>query len=285
MSAGPFNVVYFGDRFLVPGDEAKVSATDRGYLVGEGIFASMRGYGGVCFRAERHLAIFARGAAMFDLTLPHSCNEIGRLADEAAKRTGAADAYVRVTLTRGEGAAPILSIVARPFDVPTDDDFARGIAAVTVGPRRFPPACLDGTIKTTSYAPQLLARREAAARGAREGVQLAIDGSVACGAMSNVFVVSRDVLSTPPLSTGCRAGVTRDAILEIAPKLGLGVREETVEPATLLEADEAFFTSTRVECLPIASIDGRATRARAFPRTTALRAALRELIRHEGALR
>ncbi len=168
------------------------------------------------------------------------------------------------------------------MDVPNDDVYRNGVAVVTVGPRRIPPACLDGSIKTTSYAVQVLARREAEAKGAAEGIQLAIDGALASGTMSNLFVVRGDSLYTPSLDGGCRAGVTRDAILELARPFFAHVTEARLEPSVLDDADEVFLTSTRIECLPIASVDGRPIgEPHNFPRTAALRAALAELVRRE----
>lgn len=291
MTAAPFSAVFFQGRF-VPLEEARVSVADPGYLLGEGVFATLRGYDGFCFRADRHLAVLARGAAMFGLDLPLGVPRLLEIVDEAAAKTHAHDAYVRVTLTRATaGAPPVLSVLSRPLVVPSASDYARGVATAFVSGRRIPPACMDGTIKTTSYAPLVLARREAAAKGVGEGegIMLAVDGSLACGTMSNLFLVTGDTLRTPALASGCRAGVTRETVLEIAESVGLTAREEPLDPALLFEADEAFFTSTRVECLPIASVDGRSvgkssSAGARHPRTTALRERLRALVTHEAAL-
>ncbi len=278
-------VVFFGGRFVTP-DEARVGITSRGYLLGEGVFATLRGYDGVCFRAERHLETLARGAAMFGLRPGLCIEELAELADEAATLTDAQNAYVRITVTRGVEEQSILSVLAKPMDVPSAEDFTRGVRAAVVSLRRNPPACGDGTVKTTSYAPQVLARREAESRGASEGIQLAVDGSLACGTMANLFVVGDNVIRTPSLETGCRAGVTREAVIAIAKEQGLTVREERIDPAALAQADEAFFTSTRVECLPIATVDGQPVgRGANFARTTALREALGELVRAETSAR
>jgi branched-chain amino acid aminotransferase len=274
------------DGRLRDASDAGVPLDDPGYLLGDGVFATMRGYEGRCFRASAHLEELARGAALFGIEVPVGLDRLARLADEAASRSGAADAYVRVTLTRG----PRLSILTRAMDVPSEDDYARGVSAVTVSRRRIPADCMDSTVKSTSYAPMVLSRREVAARGAGEGVVLALDGALACGTMANLFVVTAEgELVTPSLASGCRDGITRRAVNELS-----GAREARLEPSVLRSAREAFFTSTRVECLPIASVDGHpvggapsaATDARAdarFPRATALRAALRQLVRSERA--
>ena len=140
---------------------------DPGYLLGEGVFATMRGYDGVCFRPEKHLATLARGAEAFGLSLPLSVTRLIAIADEAASRTRARDAYVRVTLTRpaDDEAPSVLTVLSRPLDVPSVDAYARGVDATIVTARRIPPACMDPTIKTTSSAPQVLSRREATHEG------------------------------------------------------------------------------------------------------------------------
>ncbi|AKV03414.1 Branched-chain amino acid aminotransferase [Labilithrix luteola] len=279
-------VVYLGDRFL-PAELAQVPVTDPGYLLGDGVFATLRGYDGACFRPERHLAALVRGAEALGLPLPMPAAVMAEIADEAARRTGEAIAYVRVTLARGSQDRPsVLSLLARAYDVPTDDQYERGIPTTVVGPRRIPPECFAPGFKSTSYAAQLVARREANARGASEGIQLAIDGALACGTMSNLFVVRGRELVTPPLATGCREGITRGAVLELAEQAGLVAREGRLEPNDLFEADEAFFTSTRVECLGIASVDGRPIGNLANARSTrALRKALRELALRETSSR
>lgn len=282
-SSAATNVVFVGDRFVEPHD-ATVSILDQGYLLGDGVFATMRAYGGTCFRAREHLEEITRGARLLEIPLdPAALERVRSNLDEAAARTRAKDAYVRVTLTRGEvgAASPTLSILARPMlDVPTPADYERGVDAVTVTPRRIPPVCLDGTLKTTSYIVQVLARREVAARGAFEGIQLAVDGSLAGGAMSTLFLIAGRDLYTPSAESGCRLGVTRATVLSLAASVGLTVHERRLEPSMLADADEAFFASTRVECLPIARVDGRALRGR-FEMTHALHAALRRRIDEE----
>lgn len=273
------------DGAFVPASEARVPALDRGVLLGHGVFATMRGYGGRCFRARAHLAQLARGAARFGIAMPLSEERLEALAHAAAAKTGARDAYVRVTLTAGPaGGRPTLFVLARAWDdVPSATDYARGVATATVATRRAPPACVDPSVKTTSYGPEVLARREAAALGVAEGLMLALDGSIACGTMATLFVVEGDALVTPPLSTGCRDGITRRALLDLAPRVGLSPIEAPIAPGALARVDEAFFASTRVECLPIAHADGAPIGRGAFERTRALHAALRALVAEETA--
>ncbi len=278
-------VVHLDGRFVEP-DSAMISLFDRGYLLGEGVFATMRGYDGAVFRPHTHLGELERGAVRFGFGLP-SLDVLADKADELAGRTAVANAYVRVTATAGvEGGPATVSICARPMrDIPTREDYATGVTMVTVTPRRIPPACFDGTLKTTSYAAQVLARREAREQGKGEGLQLTLEGDAACGTMSNVFLVQGDTLRTPSLDSGCRDGVTRRVVLEMASQLGWRVVEERIPHRDLMRADGVFVTSTRVECLPIRELDGVTLGGRAVEVTERLRAKLGEIVRREASAR
>src|SRR5688572_5023261 len=92
------HVVWLGGRFVDP-SEAKVDVLDRGWLLGDGVFATMRGYDGVCFRPERHLAAVVRGADALGIAMPASVSALVEIANEAATKTKAQNAYVRVTIS------------------------------------------------------------------------------------------------------------------------------------------------------------------------------------------
>lgn len=275
--------IVFLDGSFVASDEAHVRADDRGLLLGDGVFATMRARRGRCFARVEHLRRLGLGAELFGLALPMPLTDLGDVAEEAARRTGEADAYVRVTLTRTATGGTTLLVHARRLELPPATLRAAGARVGFVAPARPPPACADPYVKTTSYAGSVLARREAERRGLDEGLQLAVDGTVACGSMANVFAVRGDVVVTPALGSGCRAGVTRGVVLELARSLGLAVAEETISPEQLASADEVFLTSTRIGCLPVAEIDGRAVRgAPASPRARALHDALEARIEAEA---
>ncbi len=274
--------VFLDDRF-VEIDEARVRADDRGLLLGDGVFVTMRARRGRCFARAEHLRRLGLGADLFGLVLPRPLEALGELAEEAARRSGETDAYVRVTMTRTAAGGTTLLVMARALEVPPESLRAAGARVGWVGPRRPPPSCADPWVKTTSYAASVLARREAERRGLDEGLQLAVDGAVASGTMANVFALRGDHLVTPPLDSGCRAGVTRGVVIELARELGLSIAEDVVSPEALGTAEEVFLTSTRIGCLPVAEIEGRRVAAApASPRTRALHAALEARIEAEA---
>lgn len=241
-------------------DTVRVPWNDRGLLLGHGVFATMRGYRGTCFRAREHVETLAQGARFLGIAVPRSVDEIVAIADEAARRSGSDDAYVRVTLTAGpvDGPATLLVQASDFDDVPSEETYARGVTTAILEARRSGPTCIDPKIKTTSYAAEVVARREARTRGIFEGLQRSVvDGSLACATMSNLFVVKDGAVRTPALTSGCRNGLTRRTLMGLARDAGLAVDEGTITEADLFEADEVFLASTRVEALPVGDVGGR----------------------------
>lgn len=260
----PGEVLWFEGQWLVPGDpHARIGLDDPGYMLGDGVFATMRAYRGRIFRRDAHLSDLAHGMQL--LELGPLDDTLAALSEEAAKRTGAEEAYVRITVTRG----PVISILSRKQETVADDAYTQGIATVVLDTKSIP--FLDPRVKSTSYAAKVVARREVARRGIVEGVLANARGEVVGGSMANVFTVQGRTVKTPPLSTGARDGVTRRAAMEYAKRLGYDVREENVD---LASAEQAFFTSTRVEVLPVAELDGR--KVAGIELATRLRALLRE---------
>lgn len=263
-------VVHLNGRFVAPA-EATVSLLDPGYLLGVGVFATMRADDGVCFRPEAHLALLGHGAAALGLPVPDG---LVAIADEVGRLVGGF-ARVRVTIS-----ATATSMIGEPMVPPTAEDRARGVAILSIGPRR---AADEGAFKSTSYARQVMARADATRRGAAEGLQLASDGAVSGATMANLFLRTGRILSTPSLASGCRPGVTRAAVMELAPYFGLRVEERRIEPAELRTAEEVFLTSTRIGCLPVRSIDDAPVASGGT--TSALHDALEELVARERAVR
>jgi branched-chain amino acid aminotransferase len=283
-------VVYLDGRFLADGETPQVSLFDRAYLFGDSVFETLRAYRGMAFREEQHLQRLGYSARALGIDLPVAGAELRGLIRAAMGKSGLQDAYVRVTVSRGEGGGtispagcdkPVLSIIVRPRKPYPAEAYARGIPSAVVETRRVPPACIDSRAKCGNYLPSILARRELDRQGMIEGVQLAVDGHVVCGTVSNLFLVDGARLRTPDLASGCLPGITRAAVLELAPSLGLEPREERLTVADLSRADEMFFTNSLMECLPVARIGEHAFGEAPGPRTRAIHGALTLLIDRE----
>ncbi|MEY2475847.1 MAG: branched-chain amino acid aminotransferase [Actinomycetota bacterium] len=240
------------DGRMVDADEPAVSAFDHGLLTGDGVFETLKVYDGTVFAVRRHLERLAQSAGGLGLALG-SADELRAVIDEVVAANAVGDGRVRVTVTGGpsplgsdRGAAGPTTIVAAAPQAPWPDTTA---VAVVPWPRNERGA-LAG-LKTTSYGENVVALAWAKERGAGEAIFANLVGNLCEGTGSNVFVGIAGRLLTPPLSSGCLAGVTRALVVELT-----GAAEEDLPVDVLQDADEAFLTSTTREVQPIATVNG-----------------------------
>jgi branched-chain amino acid aminotransferase len=134
-------------------------------------------------------------------------------------------------------------------------------------------------IKSNNLLNNALAMQEALRRGGEEALMRNQAGDVVECSQSNVFIVRKSVLLTPPLEAGLLPGITREFVLELAAALGLEAREVPISPAELLAADEVFLTGTNREVTPVVQVDEtRIAQGRPGPLTTRLQAAFRDRV-------
>lgn len=253
------------DGALVPASEASVSVFDHGLTVGDGVFETLKATDGEPFAPRRHLERLRRSAAGLGLAVP---------VDDKVLRAAMADvlaaqalplARVRITVTggvaplgseRGEAGASVV-VAAGPLAPPPPS------TAVCVVPwPRNERGALAG-IKTTSYAENVVALAHAKQRGSTEAIFATTAGLLCEGTGSNVFAVVDGRLVTPPLSSGCLAGVTRELVLEVT-----DAEEADVPMAAFHGAEEVFLTSTGRDVQPVHRVDERELPAPG-PRTSA----------------
>lgn len=268
---------------IVDADEPAVAVTDRGFLYGEGLFETMRAYGGRVFRLTQHLARLTQGARAIDLPLPPA-EQVMAAVQQALAASELSEASVRLSLTPGPAGAaqPTLVVLVRELVLPPAERYATGCDAITI-PAAVVHCSPLRRIKSLSYLDKLLAQRQAQAAGAHEALLVDPGGYVVEGAMRNVFAVIRGTLVTPPLSRGLLPGVTRAAVLECARRQRRLLCEERDLPLEeLLTAQECFLTSSLAEILPVASVGGTLLAAPG-PVTRALTDAYRALVASELA--
>jgi len=279
------DIAWVNGRLLDPG-EAAISVLDQGFLYGEGLFETMRAYGGRVFRLARHLARLAAGAAEIGLAPPPAERLQGAI-EEARAASAMREAVVRLTVTPGLAATPdgpTVVVLVRGLKLPPPEQYASGCAAICV-----PAAQVGGTalrrVKSLNYLDKLLAQRAAAAAGAHEAILLDPDGCVVEGGMRNVFAVTQVTVVTPPLTRALLPGITRQAVLEAAAGLGVPSEQRDVSRTELCAAEECFLTSSIAEILPVASVDGEVIGAGAPGAVTrALTKAYRSLVAAELGL-
>jgi branched-chain amino acid aminotransferase len=249
---------------IVAESAARVAANDRGLLLGDGLFESMRAYRGRIFRLAAHLQRLRASAAFLRLAVPSTDEQIEKSISELLRLNSCAEAYVRVTLTRGasprlrlDSAGPAtLLIHARPIQPPPAEQYRNG-AKLIISTARQNSANPLARHKTLSYLLYLVARQEATDAGANGAILLNEHGQVAEESVSNVFLERGGALLTPPVHCGLLPGITRGAVLDLARAGGIPVEERPMAAGELFDSDEMFLTNSLMEIMPVRSVDRR----------------------------
>lgn len=251
-------------------DTAKVSVYDHGLLYGDGVFEGLRVYGGKVFRLAEHVDRLYDSARALWLEVPIPREELGRVIEEAVRRSGLAEAYVRPIVTRGVGdlgldprkcVRPSVIVIVDAIRMWPAELYDRGLNVITAATPIPHRESLSPRVKSLNYLAHILARIEGINAGADEVLMLDSAGHVAEGSGENVFVVRDRVIRTPPAWSGILRGVTRDAVIELARGAGYDLREEVLNRYDIYTADEAFFSGTAAEVVAIRALDGRAVGA------------------------
>ncbi len=252
------------DGVIAPAEEARVSVLDNGFTFGDSVYETLRTYGGRPFERGRHLKRLRTSAGRLGFEIPLGDDVLARRLDDLLARASNAESYVRLIVSRGVGdisydfarvKGPTVVMAVKPWEGYPESHYTEGIPVAIVSVRRNHPLALDPAIKSCNLLNNILAVREAQARGAAEAVMLNHRDEVAEGAASNIFVVRAGILRTPPPEAGILAGITREVVMELARALDVPLREEALSVWELRQADEAFLTSTTREVVPIRSVD------------------------------
>ena len=248
-------------------------ADDHAVVVGDGVFETMRIVDGAAFALSRHLRRLDRSATGLGLEDPDE--DLIRAAIHEVLAADPSAGLLRITWSSGAG----------PWGSGRGD--GPGTLVVASGPGNVWPAAervhlvpwarnehgpLVG-LKTTSYAENVLALTTAKRVGCSEALFANTAGDLCEGTGTNVFLVVENVLVTPPLSSGCLAGVTRELVMELA-----DVVERDIDPAGFATADEAFLTSSTRDVSPISAVDAVELPAAPGPVTAGLMAAFADLV-------
>ncbi len=277
------------DGVISPAAEASVSVLDNGFTFGDAVYETLRTYAGRPFELGRHLRRLRNSAARIGVSIPQDDAELRARLDALLERAAnRGESYIRFIVSRGRGdisyhfervQGPTIVMVVKPYQPLPDAAYTDGVVVSLVGVRRNHPDALDPAIKSCNLLNNVLAMREAQARGAIEALLLNQAGELAEGAGSNVYVVSNGVALTPPLSAGILPGITREVLFEVAQETGVPMREATLRAQDLLDSDEAFITSTLKELAPVRRVDGHAIRSCPGPLTQRLLRAFRAYAR------
>jgi len=243
-------------------DPPHVAADDRGLLLGDGLFETLRLYEGRPFRLDRHLERMEAGAGLLGIQVP---SDLHARLDTALARWGREDGALRITLTRGRGRGLVppdpseprllISISPIPASGPQGPgDSMVGLAARTFG--RIDERSLTSGLKLIGYGERIHALRLAREQGADEALLRNSRGRIVEASAANLVGVRDGQVLSPGVAHGALPGITREVILDLAKLRGMSVVEKGFDAADLQTLDELFATSSIRELAPIVSVDG-----------------------------
>lgn len=283
--------IYLNGEFVTK-ENAKVSVYDHGFLYGDGIFEGIRVYNGNVFRLDEHIERLYESALSILLQIPLTPEEMIDAVVKTIRKNELRDAYIRLVISRGTGnlgldprscATPNVIIIAEQLQLFPQELYDTGMKIITVPTRRNKPDALNPKIKSLNYLNNILVRIEAHLAGVSEALMLNSEGYVTEGSGDNIFLVKKGVLYTPPCYVGALQGITRQAILDIADRLGYKVKEEPFTRHDVYVADEVFLTGTAAEVISVVEVDGRQIKdGKPGPVTKHLLTEFRKFVEAEG---
>lgn len=253
--------VYLNGNF-VAAESARVSAFDRGFIFGDGVYEVIPVFGRKPFRLPQHLDRLERSLGALSLPNPITRDGWQEVVQQLIDGNAAEDQYLYIQITRGsaprdhsfpENTEPTVFAYSQTLHYPDAATLAAGVAAITVDDIRW--ARCD--IKATALLANVLMRQQAKEQGVMEAI-LIRDGMMTEGAASNIFAVVDDCLYTAPKSTQILPGITRDLVVELAKANDICCREEAISAGQLRNASEVWMTSSTKEILPITRVDNQA---------------------------
>lgn len=257
-------ILYVNGAFVSRND-AKISVFDHVILYGDGVYDTMCAWNHAIFKLDAHMDRLYESAHAIKLVIPMAKDELKKIVIETVRRNGLASAYVKVIVTRGVGAQPLMSpyncepgviVFAVPYvSLVSGGRDETGIKMIVSSLRRIPNECISTKIKSCNYLNHILMRLEANEAGADDAIELDLEGYVCEAPGYNVFLVKKGVLYTP--SDNVLFGITRETVLELAAAMPMPVRETRVQPFDLYNADEVFLSSTAGGIFAVVQLDGR----------------------------
>src|SRR3972149_5690870 len=258
-------IVYIDGEYY-PKSQAKTSVYDHGLLYGDGVFEGIRAYNGVVFKLKEHIDRLYRSAHALMLQIPIEDDEMTRAVLGTLRRNKLNDAYIRLVVTRGVGdlgldprkcPKPSIIIITDAISLHSSEAKEKGITTMISWVRRNSVDATTHEVKSLNYLNSVLAKIEANGNGADEAICLDKNGFISEGVGENLFIVKNCKILTPPSSTGALAGIKAQGVVKLAAKLGYEVTETNITPFQLFTADEAFFTGTAAEIVPIREVNKR----------------------------
>jgi branched-chain amino acid aminotransferase len=226
------------------------------------------------------------------IDIPLKKEEMAEVVLETLRRNELKDAYIRLVISRGTGdlgldprkcKTPTIICITDKIVLYPEELYNKGMEIITAATRRNRPEGVNPQMKSLNYLNNIMAKLEANLAGAPEAMLLNNEDYVAECTGDNIFIVKDGVLITPPPYVGILVGITRNAIMELAEKIGIKVEEKVFTRYEVFTADECFLSGTAAEAVPVVKVDGRQIAdGKPGPITNKILKEFKELIKTEG---
>jgi len=265
--------VIWHDGEFIKWNDARVHVMSHVLHYGSSIFEGIRCYstkqGPAIFRLREHIQRLLNSAKIYRMDHPWTLEQLCDASIEIVKRSQMDQCYIRPILFRSlDEEHPAFGV--NPFPNPLacyigawdwgkylgDEAIEQGVDVQVSTWNRLTANSMPAMAKSgANYMNSQLIKMEALLNGFAEGIALDDRGYVSEGSGENIFLVTGDIVLTPPLSSSILPGITRDSVIQICQELGITVKERTIQRAALYVADELFFSGTAAEVTPIRSVD------------------------------
>jgi branched-chain amino acid aminotransferase len=286
----PLKKIWLDGR-LVDWDDARVHVLTHGLHYGYSIFEGIRCHdtpkGPAIFRLPEHMDRFLNSAKIYRMKLPHSRAELDQACIDVVRANGVPETYLRPIAFSGYGemgldptkSAVQVAVANWVWGAYLGDASDTGIRATVSSWMRMDSRSLPPQAKcAANYANSALAKMQAVSSGYDEAILLNGAGMVAEGPGENIFRVMKDVVSTPPASSGILRGITRDSVIRFLKDEHLTFQRTDFTREELFTSDELFYTGTAAGVMPIREVDGRPIGTGVYPISKRLR------LRYEAAI-
>lgn len=250
--------------------ECTVSVASHALHYGTSVFEGIRGYktpeGTAIFRLTDHLKRMYFSASIYRMPIPYDLETLHQACRDTVRTNGLESAYIRPIVLRGNCGIGVIPKDMNLVDTAIittawgaylgEEGLKNGIkACITSWNRLAPNTMPPGSKAGGNYLSSLLIGLEARERGCIEGIGLGTDGLLSEGAGENIFIVEKERIVTPPVSSSILAGITRDTVTTLAKQRGIQVVEQTIAREQMYAADEIFMTGTAAEVTPVSQLD------------------------------
>jgi branched-chain amino acid aminotransferase len=259
------------DGEMVPWRDAKVHVLTHTLHYGMGVFEGVRAYktdnNGTCiFRLKEHTDRLFRSAKILGMEMPFEKDQVNEAQLAVVRENNLEEAYLRPMCFLGSEGMGLRAdglkthMIIASWEWPSymsPEATEKGIIVRTSSlTRHHVNIAMTKAKANGNYINSIMALREALQTGADEALMLDVEGFVAEGSGENFFMVRDGVIYTPE-TTSCLEGITRATVMQLANEMGYEVREKRITRDEVYVADEAFFTGTAAEVLPIRELDNR----------------------------